>query len=592
MFDQLGDWTRTDTCGGLRASDIGREVTLLGWVHRVRDLGSLVFLDVRDRHGLTQAVIQEGQAFLDRAKHLRAEFVIGVKGRVRARAADALNPKMVTGEIEVAVDELRVLNEAAVPPFQLSDEAALASDDLRLRYRYLDLRRPKLQANLGLRHKVTIAVRRFMDEQGFWEVETPVLGKSTPEGARDYLVPSRVHPGEFYALPQSPQLFKQLLMIAGTDRYFQIVKCFRDEDLRADRQPEFTQVDIEMSFARPEHVFGLIEPLMQQVFRVIGHEVPTPFPRMPYSEAIARYGSDKPDLRFGLEIRDLSAVFADTPFTPFRDALAKGGVVRGFVVPGGAKYSRKQLDTLTEQAKQAGASGLVWVRLAEDGLKSPALKGAGEATLRAALEQAAAQAQDLLLIAAGAADATSKALGQLRLSVGKEEGLAKPDQFAFTWVTEFPMFEWDEEEKRFAAMHHPFTSPLAEDIDRLEREPGTVRAQAYDLVLNGSEIGGGSIRIHDAAVQAQIFKSINLTEEEAKHRFGFFLQALTFGTPPHGGIALGLDRIVAILAGESSIREVIAFPKTAAAVDLMTGAPTDVDDRQLGELQLSVSKKS
>ena len=375
-------------------------------------------------------------------------------------------------------------------------------------------------------------------------------------------------------------------MIAGTDRYFQIVKCFRDEDLRADRQPEFTQVDVEMSFARPQLVFDLIEPLMQQVFRVIGREIPTPFRRMRYAEAMARYGSDKPDLRCGLEIQDLSAVFAETTFTPFRDALAAGGAVRGFVVPGGAKYSRKQLDTLTEQARHAGASGLVWVRQAEDGVKSPALKGAGEAALRLALERAGAAAQDLLLLAAGAADQASKVLGQLRLAVARGEGLLKPDTFAFTWVTDFPMFEWDEDEKRFSAMHHPFTSPVPEDVARVESDPGSVRAQAYDLVLNGSEIGGGSIRIHDASVQARVFKAIGLTDEEAKHRFGFFLQALSYGTPPHGGIALGLDRIVAILAGESSIREVIAFPKTAAAVDQMTGAPTEVDDRQLRELHL------
>jgi aspartyl-tRNA synthetase len=589
MFDQLGDWTRTHTCGALRAADAGSEVTLLGWVQRVRDLGALVFLDVRDRYGVTQIVVQDEPAMLERAKHLRAEFVVGVKGSVRARAADALNPRMATGEIEVAATELRVLNEAAVPPFQIGDEV-LASDDLRLRYRYLDLRRPPLQANLGLRHKVTMAVRRYFDEQGFWEVETPVLGKSTPEGARDYLVPSRVHPGEFYALPQSPQLFKQLLMIAGTDRYFQIVKCFRDEDLRADRQPEFTQVDVELSFARPESVFALIEPLMQAVFRVVGREIPVPFGRMPYPEAIARYGSDKPDLRFGLEIQDLSTVFAATPFTPFRDALAAGGAVRGFVAPGAAKYSRKQLDGLTERARHAGASGLVWVRVGDDGLKSPAVKSAGEATLRAAFERAGAGAQDLLLLAAGAPDATSKVLGQLRLSVAKDEGLAKPDDFAFTWVTEFPMFEWDADERRFAAMHHPFTSPIPEDLGLLETAPERVRAQAYDLVLNGSEIGGGSIRIHDADTQARVFKAINLTDEEAGHRFGFFLQALTFGTPPHGGIALGLDRIVAILAGESSIREVIAFPKTAAAVDLMTGAPTGVDSRQLRDLRLDITK--
>jgi aspartyl-tRNA synthetase len=591
MLDQLGDWTRTDTCGAMRASDIGREVTLLGWVHRVRDLGALVFLDVRDRYGLTQVVVQDGQAFLDTAKHLRSEFVVGVKGVVRARAAEAVNPRMPTGEIEVAAVEFRVLNDADVPPFQIADEAALASDDLRLRYRYLDLRRPALQANIGLRHRVTMAVRKYFDAHGFWEVETPVLGKSTPEGARDYLVPSRVHPGEFYALPQSPQLFKQLLMIAGTDRYFQIVKCFRDEDLRADRQPEFTQIDVEMSFARPQLVFETIEPLMQDVFGVIGREVPRPFGRMPYAEAIARYGSDKPDLRCGLEIQDLSALFADTPFTPFRSALAAGGVVRGFVVPGGAAFSRKQLDTSAEQAKQAGAAGLVWVRYSEEGVKSPALKGAGEPALRTALERAGAGGPDLLLMAAGEPDPTSKALGQLRLAVAKERGLLQPDAFAFTWVTDFPMFEWNAEERRFAAMHHPFTSPVPEDLELVESEPGRVRAQAYDLVLNGSEIGGGSIRIHDASVQARVFKAIGLSDAEAAHRFGFFLQALRFGTPPHGGIALGLDRIVAILAGESSIREVMAFPKTAAAVDQMTGAPTAVDERQLRDLKLNISRQ-
>jgi len=586
MAEQLGNWTRTHTCGALRAADIGQDVTLMGWVHRVRDLGSLVFLDVRDRYGLTQVVVQEGQAFLQTAKHVRAEFVVGVRGRVRARGAEAVNPRMPTGEIEVAASEFRVLNEAAVPPFQTAEEAT-ASEDLRLRFRYLDLRRPSLQAHLGLRHRVTMAVRRYFDSEGFWEIETPVLGKSTPEGARDYLVPSRVHPGEFYALPQSPQLFKQLLMIAGTDRYFQIVKCFRDEDLRADRQPEFTQIDVEMSFARPDLVFGLIEPLMQEIFRVIGVEIAVPFRRLAFADAIARYGSDKPDLRFGLEIQDLSPVFAGSSFSLFREAIEKGGVVRGVVAPGCASYSRKQLDTLTEQAKAAGLSGLVWVKQAEDGFKSPALKSAGEATLRQAFELAGAGRGDLLLVAAGPADACSKGLGQLRLAIAKEKGLQRPDQFAFAWVTSFPMFEWDADGQRFAAMHHPFTSPVPEDLDTLETDPASVLAQAYDLVLNGSEIGGGSIRIHDAAVQARVFRAINLTEEEAKHRFGFFLEALTYGTPPHGGIALGLDRIVAILAGEPSIREVIAFPKTAAAVDLMTQAPSGVDERQLRDLHIA-----
>ncbi|MBP1633853.1 MAG: aspartate--tRNA ligase [Acidobacteria bacterium] len=583
MTEPLGDWTRTHTCGALRPAHIGEEVTLLGWVHRVRDLGSLVFIDLRDREGLTQVVVQEGQDFLEAAKHLRAEFVIGVRGVVRARGE--VNPRLATGGVEVAAAALRVLSEAAVPPFQIAEEAS-ASEELRLRYRYLDLRRPRLQANLGLRHRVTMAVRRALDARGFWEIETPVLARSTPEGARDYLVPSRLHPGSFYALPQSPQLFKQLLMVAGTDRYFQIVKCFRDEDNRADRQPEFTQVDIEMSFARPDLVFALVEPLMQDVLGVIGREVPAPFRRIPYAEAMARYGSDKPDLRFGLEIQDLSAPFVATPFQPFREALDAGGAVRGLVVPGGGRYSRKQLDALGEQAKQAGARALVWARRAPDGVKSPAAKSAGEGPLRQALDAAGAGEADLLLMAAGEAAAASKALGQLRLAVGREEGLMKPDQFALAWVTDFPMLEWDPDEGRFAAMHHPFTSPVPEDVPLLEAAPARVRAQAYDLVLNGSEVGGGSIRIHDEALQARVFRAIGLTEQDARRRFGFFLEALRYGTPPHGGIALGLDRMVAILAGEASIRDVMAFPKTAAAMDLMTGAPSDVDERQLRELHL------
>ncbi len=585
MTESLGDWTRTHTCGALRPAHVGQAVTLLGWVHRVRDLGSLVFIDLRDREGLTQVVVQEGQPFLEAAKHLRAEFVIGVQGTVRARGD--VNPRIATGGIEVEASALRVLNEAAVPPFQISEEPS-ASEELRLRYRYLDLRRPALQANLALRHRVTMAVRRSLDARGFWEIETPVLGKSTPEGARDYLVPSRVHPGSFYALPQSPQLFKQLLMVAGTDRYFQIVKCFRDEDLRADRQPEFTQVDIEMSFARPDLVFALVEPLMQDVLAVIGREIPVPFRHIPYPEAIARYGSDKPELRCGMEIHDLSAAFGGTPFQPFREALEAQGAVRGFVVRGGARSSRKQLDGLGEQAKQAGARMLVWARSGPDGLKSPALKATGEEPLRRALAEAAAGEGDLLLMAAGAPDAVSKALGQLRVAVARDEGLLKPDEFAFAWVTDFPLLEWDADEHRFAAMHHPFTSPVPEDEPLLEQEPARVRAQAYDLVLNGSELGGGSIRIHDAGLQARLFRTIGLGEEEARTRFGFFLEALRYGTPPHGGIALGLDRMVALLAGEPSIRDVMAFPKTAAAMDLMTGAPSGVDDRQLRELRLRI----
>ena len=458
MVDKLGDWARTHTCGQLRAEDAGREVLLLGWVHKVRDLGHLVFLDLRDRHGLTQVVF-EAEGLRDRAKHLRAEFVLGVRGRVRPRAAEAMNAKMPTGAVEVEATELKLLSEAKVPPFVVADDVA-ASDELRLRYRYLDLRRPALQANLGLRHRVTMAVRKYFDGQGFWEIETPMLTKSTPEGARDYLVPSRVHPGEFYALPQSPQIFKQILMIAGTDRYFQIVKCFRDEDLRADRQPEFTQIDVEMSFATRELVFATIEPLIKEVFAVIGRDITLPFARMSYAEALARYGSDKPDLRVGMVITDVSGVFTDSTFSVFRDAVAGGGVVRGIVVPGGAAASRKELDTLAEDAKSLGAGGLVWVRHSGEAIQSSALKAAGEGTMRAALDAADAGAADLLLLACGPADATSKVLGQLRLSVAKSRGWLKTDEFAFTWVTDFPLLEWDTDEHRWVAIHHPFTSPV------------------------------------------------------------------------------------------------------------------------------------
>jgi aspartyl-tRNA synthetase len=582
--EPLGTLARTHTCGQLTAADAGQAVVLLGWIHRVRDLGGVLFFDVRDRHGLTQIVVRD-EALAEEAKRLRPEFVVGVTGRVDLREPSAVNPKLPTGEVEVAAHQIRLLNDAKTPPFPINEDAPV-SEDIRLKYRYLDLRKPKLQHNMILRHRAAFEIRRYFDENGFLEVETPILTKSTPEGARDYLVPSRVHPGEFYALPQSPQIFKQILMISGMDRYFQIVKCFRDEDLRADRQPEFTQVDLEISFATENLVFGILEPLMARLMRLIGRDAPQSFRRMSYAEAMATYGSDKPDLRPGMELRDVSAPFGASNFSVFRSAIEAGGEVRGFVVPGGAKYSRKDLDTLAEDAKQLGAAGLVWARQTDAGVQSSALKAAGEDVIRQALHAANASQGDLLLLAAGPHALTTRVLGQLRLSVAKRENLLDPNRYEFLWVVDFPMFEWLEDQQRWEFMHHPFTAPLESDAGRLASDPGSVRARAYDLVLNGSEIGGGSIRIHDQRLQRLVFKLLGMSEDEAKLRFGFFVDALEYGTPPHGGIALGLDRIVAILAGEQSIREVIAFPKTAQAVDLMAGAPSTVDPKQLRELRI------
>ncbi len=585
MAEHLGDLKRTHTCGALRSDDVGKDVVVLGWVHRIRDLGGVTFLDIRDRAGVSQVVVRENDALMAVAKRLRSEFVVGVSGVVQRRSPDTVNAKLASGEVEILAREIRLLNEAKTPPFQIAEDGPV-SEDVRLKYRYLDLRRPRLQTNIGLRHRVSIAIRKYFDANGFWEIETPILAKSTPEGARDFLVPSRVHPGEFYALPQSPQIFKQLLMIAGTDRYFQIVRCFRDEDQRADRQLEFTQVDVEVSFAQPETIYGLIEPLMPEIFKEIGTAVTLPIRRLSYADAIARFGSDKPDLRCGMEIHDLSDVFRDSEFRVFKQIVADGGAVRGFAVKGGNDYSRSRLDAIVDQAKALGFTGLIWVRPGEPPLSS--VKALGEAVLRPALDRVGASAGDLLLMAAGPAAQTSKLLGALRLQIAQKENLLNPEQFEFLWVTDFPLLEYSAEDGRWYSMHHPFTSPHDEDWDKLESQPGEVRAKAYDLVLNGSEIGGGSIRIHDAALQARIFSRLGITEEEAKLRFGFFLEALEYGTPPHGGIALGLDRIVAILAGEASIREVIAFPKTASAVDLMASAPSAVDAKQLRELHIRI----
>jgi aspartyl-tRNA synthetase len=586
MSEQLGNLARTHTCGALRAGDVGVEVVLLGWVHRQRDLGSLVFIDVRDRAGYTQVVIEGNDDLLERAKRLRSEYVVAVIGRVEMRSTETRNASLATGDIEVRATDLRVLNEAKTPPFPIVEDSNV-SEETRLKYRYLDLRRPRLQRNIGLRHEITLALRNYFNGQGFYEIETPILTKSTPEGARDFLVPSRVHPGEFYALPQSPQIFKQIPMISGMDRYVQFARCFRDEDQRADRQLEFTQVDLEMSFATPSLVYEIVEGALAAAFGVIGVTVPRPFRRMPYAEAIAKYGADKPDLRFGLEIQDVGTLFADSPFGIFREAVEHGGTVRGFVIPQAAKFSRRELDELVEQARQFGAAGLVWCRYGADGVQSSA-KAIGEAGMRRVLETTGATRDDLLVLGSGAPDAISKVLGQLRLVVAKKQNLIPDNRWELLWVTDFPLFDWNADERRWDSVNHPFTAPREEDLHLLKSDPGKVLAKAYDVILNGWELGGGSIRIHDRDTQAQVFSLLGLSDEEARDRFGFFLEALEYGTPPHGGLALGLDRICALLSGESSIREVIAFPKTTNAVDLMADAPSKVDPRQLRELRIRV----
>ena len=587
MSDEPRDVTRTHTCGELRPIDVGKEATLTGWVHKIRDLGGLIFIDVRDRYGITQVVAREDAQVLHVKKHLKPEYVVRVCGPVERRSDDTLNTKIATGEVEVAAREIHVLNQARTPPFQIDEETPV-SEEVRLRYRYLDLRRQRMRDNIGLRHRIALATRTCLDREGFWEIETPMLAKSTPEGARDYLVPSRVHAGQFYALPQSPQIFKQILMIAGMDRYFQIVRCFRDEDLRADRQPEFTQIDIEMSFVTPDVVFGVVEHLMHAVCQEAGRQVSGPFRRLPFDEAIARYGTDKPDLRCDLEIQDVSEVFAEAPFRVFREAVSAGGVVRALVIPGAGRWARHKIDQLVDEAIKQGARGMVWIRRSAEGaVQSSILKAAGEAALAQTLTAVGAGKDDLTLLAAGSSAEASGVLGYQRLTIAEREGLIDESRLELVWVVDFPLMEWSESEQRHVSMHHPFTAPCDEDLDDLEERPSEIRARAYDLVLNGTEIGGGSIRIHDRRLQERIFRLLKISDEEAQSRFGFFLEALAHGTPPHGGIALGLDRIVALLAGESSIRDVIAFPKTANAVDLMAGAPSEVGRHQLRELHLT-----
>ena len=598
MLDNLGELERTHSCGALRAEHAGRAVVLMGWVAGRRDFGPLTFFDLRDRDGVTQVVFDQesAPAAHARAKDVRGEYVVAVRGEARARAEGQRNPKLETGEIEVAARELLILNEARTTPFQLdAPPDKLASEDLRLKYRYLDLRRPQLQANLRLRHRVVADIRRYMDEQGFTEIETPILIKSTPEGARDYVVPSRLYPGKFYALPQSPQLFKQLCMIAGLDRYYQIARCFRDEDLRADRQPEFTQLDVELSFASPEQVYRLVEGLMARVFRHAGAELQTPFPRLTYAEAMARYGSDKPDLRFGMELKDLSPALAGTSFAPFASALEAGGEVKGIVVKGGAHLSRKSLDELQEHAKRYGAGALAWVKLGDE-LSSSLLKALGGDMVAKMASAAGAERGDAALVVAGKPKTVAASLGALRNEVARREKLIRPGVYAPLWVVEFPMFEYDESDGRYYSMHHPFTSPLDEDLPLLRRAVeggergllGRLRAKAYDTVINGVEVAGGSIRIHQREVQRLAFQALGLSEEKARERFGFFLEALEYGTPPHGGIASGIERLLMSLTGIENIRDLMAFPKTASAADLMIDAPGFIDPQQLDELRIRI----
>jgi aspartyl-tRNA synthetase len=597
LAETLGDLTRTHYAGTLRPEHVGQTVTLMGWAATRRDLGGVIFIDLRDREGICQVVARPevSKAAHDAADHVRGEYVLAVVGEVAARSADTVNPKIPTGAVEVNAREIRVLSEARTPPFPIEDEIGTA-EEIRLRYRYLDLRRPRYHRNIRLRHKVTMEVRRHFDEQGFYEIETPMLTKSTPEGARDFLVPSRIHHGSFYALPQSPQLFKQILMVAGMDRYFQIVRCFRDEDNRADRQPEFTQVDVEMSFPREQDIFEVTESLYVRLGRLVDVEVPRPFPRLTYAEAMERYGSDKPDLRFGMPITDVTEEMRTLGLDTFPGLIEKGARARAIVLPAAAGMSGTRLRKVNEDTwlgrivpdARGSKRNLFVLKASEDAVTNLGKKGASEAVARRLLEKVGASRDDMVLVGTDAEEPIATGMGILRLEMGRELKLIDEKAFRFLWVTDFPLFGYDAKDKRYVSVHHPFTAPRDEDRALLDTDPGKVRANAYDIILNGYEVGGGSLRIHESALQAKIFRILSMTDEEAKDRFGFFLEALQYGTPPHGGIALGVDRIVMILAGEASIRDVIAFPKTASFSDLMTGSPSPVRDDQLRELGIVV----
>ncbi|MEN8140908.1 MAG: aspartate--tRNA ligase [Thermodesulfobacteriota bacterium] len=588
-MESMGDLSRTHNCKQLGKADIGQEVTLMGWVLRRRDHGGVIFIDLRDRFGLTQVVFnpEHDPEVHAKAHALRPEWVLAVRGTVSGRPEGMVNEKLATGEIEVMIDELRILNKSKTPPFPLDEEIEV-SDNLRLQYRYLDLRRAGMADNLLMRHKAAQAVRGYLNDENFLEIETPILTRSTPEGARDYLVPSRVSGGKFYALPQSPQLFKQLLMVAGMDRYYQICRCFRDEDLRADRQPEFTQIDMELSFIREEDMYRIGEEMMVKLFKTCkGIDIPTPFPRMTYDEAVSRFGCDRPDTRFGFELTDLSDIVKDASFKVFRDVVEKGGVVKAINAQKCATFSRKDLDTLTDYAGNFGAKGLAWVKMKADGeWQSPIAKFFKDEERAAMTKALAAEEGDLLLFQADKPSVVHHVLAEIRLELARRLELVDKDTFNFLWVTDFPLVEYDEEAKRYTAIHHPFTMPLEDDLDLLESEPGKVRSRAYDMVLNGNEIGGGSLRIHNKELQDRVFAAIGISDEEANDKFSFLLKALELGAPPHGGMAFGLDRLMMILTGRDSIRDVIAFPKTQKATCPMTEAPAGVARKQLTELYL------